>query len=139
MPFTTNQGVRIHYEVVGGGPPLVLHHGFAGCIEDWHDFGYAAPLARHNQLIILDARGCGASDKPHDPAAYDPATRSGDVAAVLDDLGIVKADYFGNSYGGALAWALAKHIPERIASLIIHAAQPDAGNLQGFRDALAIV
>jgi pimeloyl-ACP methyl ester carboxylesterase len=42
----------------------------AACIEDWRDFGLAAPLARHNRLIILDARGCGASDKPHDPAAY---------------------------------------------------------------------
>jgi pimeloyl-ACP methyl ester carboxylesterase len=137
MPFAVNNGVRIHYEVEGNGPPLVLHHGFAGCIDDWRDFGYAAPLARHNRLIIIDARGCGASDKPHDPAAYDPAIRSGDVAAVLDDVGFVKAHYFGNSYGGALAWALAKYIPERISSLIIHAAHPNANSGQGFRDALA--
>jgi pimeloyl-ACP methyl ester carboxylesterase len=136
MPFAVNRGVRIHYEVEGSGPPLVLHHGFAGCGEDWRDFGLAAPLARHNRLIILDARGCGASDKPQDPAAYDPAVRVSDIAAVLDDLSIAKTHYYGHSYGGWLAWALAKYMPERIASLVISGAHPYAANQLGFRDAL---
>lgn len=136
MPFAINRGVRIHYEVEGSGPPLVLHHGFGGCIEDWRDFGLSAPLARHNRLIILDSRGCGASDKPHEPAAYEPATRAGDVAAVLDDLGITKTHYYGHSYGGQLAWGLAKYIPERISSLIISGSHPYAASQQGARDVL---
>ena len=41
MPYVTNQGVRIHYEVEGQGPPLVLMTGFAGTLEDWRFFGYA--------------------------------------------------------------------------------------------------
>ena len=120
-------------EVEGRGPPLVLHHDFAGCVADWRDFGLAAPLARHSRLIILDSRGCGASDKPHDPAAYDPATRASDIAALLDDLGIVKTHYYGHSYGGTLAWSLAKYIPERIASLIISGSHPYAEKTYGFR------
>ena len=136
MPFVVNNGVRIHYETEGSGPPLVLHHGFAGCGEDWRDFGLAAPLACHNRLIILDARGCGESDKPRDPAAYDLVTRTRDICAVLDDLGIDKAHYYGHSYGGALAWGLARYVPERIASLIISGSHPYAVSQQGFRDFL---
>jgi pimeloyl-ACP methyl ester carboxylesterase len=136
MPFAVNKAVRIHYEVEGSGPPLVLHHGFAGCIEDWRDFGLAAPLARRNRLIILDSRGCGASDKPHDPAAYDLTDRAGDIAAVLDDLGIAKANYYGHSYGGLLGWALAKYIPGRIGALIISGSHPYAQSQHGVRDLL---
>src|SRR5581483_4298620 len=102
----------------------------------WRDFGLAAPLARHNRLIILDARGCGASDKPHDPAAYEPAVRAYDIAAVLDDLGIAKTNYYGHSYGGRTAWALAKYIPDRIASLIISGSHPYPASTYGFRDLL---
>ena len=137
MPIAVNRGVRIHYEVEGSGPPLVLHHGFAGGIEDWRDFGLATPLARHNRLIILDARGCGASDKPHDPAAYDTAIRASDIAAVLDDLGIDKTHYYGHSYGGRLAWALAKHTPERIASLVISGSHPYPESIYPFRELLS--
>ena len=66
------------------------------------------------QLILLDARGHGASDKPHDPAAYDLRLRVGDVTAVLDDLEIRRADYFGYSMGGWIGFGLAKHAPVRL-------------------------
>ena len=36
MSYAVNDGVRIHYEIVGSGPPLVLQHGFTQSIEDWH-------------------------------------------------------------------------------------------------------
>jgi pimeloyl-ACP methyl ester carboxylesterase len=75
MPNATNVGIRIHYEVVGSGPPLVLHHGSFASGADWRDLGYADVLKHENQLILIDARGHGASDKPHNPAAYDLALR----------------------------------------------------------------
>ena len=37
MPYATNDGVRIHYEVEGNGTPLVLHIGFLGSLEDWRE------------------------------------------------------------------------------------------------------
>lgn len=46
MPYVSNKGVRIHYEVEGEGPPLVLQHGSAGSLEDWHEFGYVEALKR---------------------------------------------------------------------------------------------
>jgi len=70
MPYADNQGIRIHYQVEGKGPPLMLQHGFTSNLKSWRQFGYVDALKHHYQLILLDARGHGASDKPHDPAAF---------------------------------------------------------------------
>ena len=134
MPVANNQGVRIHYETVGRGPALVLHHGTFGSGASWVDFGYVDALKEDHQLILLDARGHGESDKPHDSAAYDVAHRTSDVEAVLDDLSIRKADYFGYSLGGWTEFWLAKYAPHRFSSFIIGAAHPYAENMQPFRD-----
>jgi pimeloyl-ACP methyl ester carboxylesterase len=70
-------------------------------------------LKEHHQLILLDARGHGESDKPHDPAAYDVAHRSWDVQAVLDDLSILK------SLGGWTGFWLARYALHRCNSFIL--------------------
>ena len=71
MPFVNNKGTRIHYEVEGTGPPLVLQHGTLGSGKNWEEYGYTEILKLAHQLILVDARGHGASDKPYDPAAYE--------------------------------------------------------------------
>jgi pimeloyl-ACP methyl ester carboxylesterase len=76
------------------------------------------------RLILIDARGHGRSDKSHDPAAYDMRLRVGDVVAVLDDLGIDKAHYWGYSMGGRMGFGIAKYAPERASSLIIGGMHP---------------
>ena len=70
MSYAENNGVRIHYRVLGAGKPLVLHHGFTESIEDWLECGYVDALQSQHRLILIDARGHGRSDKPHDPSAY---------------------------------------------------------------------
>jgi pimeloyl-ACP methyl ester carboxylesterase len=137
MPYANNQGVRIHYEVEGAGPPLILHHGSFGSGEDWREFGYIDVLKHDHQLILIDARGHGASDKPHNPAAYDMALRVADVTSVLDDLQIRRAHFFGYSMGGWIGFGLAKHAPERFQSLILGGAHPYAETIQAFRDGLS--
>jgi len=137
MPYVTNRGIRIHYEVEGIGAPLVLHHGSFGSGADWHDLGYAAELTFQNRLILIDARGHGASDKPHDPAAYDMALRVSDVTSVLDDLQIERANFFGYSMGGWIGFGIAKHAPTRFRSLILGGAHPYAESFQWVRDALS--
>ena len=134
MPYANNEGVRIHYEVDGAGAPLVLHHGTSGSWEDWKDLGYVDLLKRDHHLILLDARGHGASDKPHDPDAYDLSVRVADVTAVLDDLQIRQAHYLGYSLGGWIGFGIAKYAPERFHSLILGGAHPYAENMQAFRD-----
>ena len=119
MPYADNDGIKIHYKVDGEGPPLVLQHGFGGSLEGWYDVGYVAALKDDYQLIMIDARGHGKSDKPHDRESYRLPLRVGDVNTVQDDLNIAKAHYFGYSMGSHIGWGIAKYAQERLGSLII--------------------
>jgi pimeloyl-ACP methyl ester carboxylesterase len=134
MPFANNRGVRIHYQTIGNGPPIVLQHGTFGSGPDWIDRGYVAALQSDYQVILVDARGHGSSDKPHEPAAYDMSLRASDVVSVLDDLGLPKADYMGYSMGGWIGFGLAQYAPARFSSFIIGAAHPYAESMQPYRD-----
>ena len=129
MPYANHQGIRIHYEVDGRGPPLVLQHGFTSSLKSWYMNGYVEALRPNYQLILVDARGHGGSDKPHDPAAYDLSLRAGDVVAVLDDLHLHTAYFWGYSMGGRIGFGLAKYAPERLAALIIGGMNPYARRL----------
>jgi pimeloyl-ACP methyl ester carboxylesterase len=128
MPYATNDGVRIYYEREGSGPPLVLHHGFTRSLEGWRDNGYTDALTRDYDLILMDARGHGRSDKPHDAAAYAAETRVGDVLAVLDDAGVQKAIFWGYSMGGRVGYAFARYAPERPNGLVIGGMHPYASD-----------
>jgi len=124
MPFANNEGIRIHYEVEGEGPPLVLQHGFAGSLETWRDGGYVEALKDNYQLVLMDARGRGASDKPHDPDAYSMQLMVSDVVAVVDDISIEKARYWGYSMGARIGWWAAVFAPERFRSLVLGGRTP---------------
>ena len=84
--YAVNKGVRIHYEIVSSGPPLVLQHGWANSLEYWRDFGYTEVLKKDYKLILIDARGHGKSDIPKNPEVYDTSFMAYDVIAVLDHL-----------------------------------------------------
>ena len=137
MPYASNHGVRIHYEVMGDGPPLVLQHGFYGSGEDWIEFGYTEALRQKYHLILVDARGHGDSDKPHDPEAYTLQNMAADVVAVLDDLHIDKSHYLGYSMGGWIGYGMAKYAPARLHALLIGGAQPYGRDFGGGRAILA--
>ncbi len=131
MPYVDNNGVKIHYHVEGDGPPLILQHGFTSSIRNWYANGYVEPLKESYRLILIDARGHGRSDKPHDPASYDAQVRVSDVTSVLDDLGVETAHFLGYSMGGRIGFSIAAYAPERVLSLIIGGMHPydRAGNI----------
>lgn len=133
MPYADNQGVRIHYQVEGDGPPLVLQHGFLQSIEDWHECDYVDALKRDYRLILVDARGHGASDKPHEPGAYPLENRVGDVVTVLDALAIQKAHFWGYSMGGWIGFGMAIFVPRRVDRIVIGGQHPYARSMEGFR------
>jgi pimeloyl-ACP methyl ester carboxylesterase len=118
MPFTARSGIRIHYEVMGIGPPMLLLHGQLGSGRAWRLAGYVDDLETDWQLVTIDARGHGRSDKPTDPKAYRVSSMVADVIAVLDDLTIRSAVAFGWSMGGDTALALAALAPERVQAVV---------------------
>jgi pimeloyl-ACP methyl ester carboxylesterase len=124
MPHVTNQGVRIHYQVTGEGPPLVLQHGYTQSGKSWQRAGYVDALQSHYQLILVDARGHGDSDKPHEPAAYELPLHVGDIVAVLDALRFRTVPFWGYSMGGWIGFGMAKYASERVQALIIGGQHP---------------
>lgn len=133
MPFVKNQDIRIFYEVIGQGQPLVLLHGFAGNSKDWKRNGYVKKLSDDYQLILIDERGHGLSDKPHDPAAYETKKRASDIVAVLEDLNLKKSHVWGYSMGGEVCFGLGKaafqilidtRFPKHVQSIALDLWQP---------------
>ena len=119
MPRVDNKGISIHYRVEGSGPPLVLGHGFSDSSDVWYERGYVAALKPNYRLVLIDARGHGQSDKPHDPPSYTLEKCASDIVAVLDDLGMKTATYWGYSLGGRMGFALARQAPDRVACFVI--------------------
>ena len=136
MSFADNRGVRIHYEVEGRGLPLVLHHGYSENLRTWYWKDFVKPLQDDYQLILIDIRGHGASDKPHESDAYGLEQYAMDVVAVLDVLELDQAHCFGYSLGGWIGFALAKHAPDRLLSLTIGGVSPYGSSLTVYRNIL---
>ena len=120
--FVDNNGVMIHYEVEeSSGPPVVMVHGMGGSTFDWRDPGYPDKLRGKVSLILIDSRGFGQSDKLPNPEDYTRRHKVSDVTAVLDDVGLDTAYYWGYSMGGSIGWACGMLAPERFRALIIGA------------------
>ncbi len=127
MPYVNNNGVRIYYEVEGQGPPLVLATGANVDLTVWRVSGFGDALRYDYKLVMFDARGHGRSDKPHEDSAYGrnmAVKMADDVIAVLDDLGIAKAHYYGYSMGALVGFRLATGHSERFYSFILGGGSP---------------
>jgi pimeloyl-ACP methyl ester carboxylesterase len=116
----------VYFEDEGGdGVPVVIHGGFLDSVADLRESNIAQGLPTGEfRRIHVDHRGLGASDKPHDPAAYAMELRVTDAVGVLDELSIDHAHFVGTSWGGRLGFGIGGHAPERVLSLIIGGQQP---------------
>jgi pimeloyl-ACP methyl ester carboxylesterase len=117
MPKINRDGVNIHYEVHGDGPPLILSHGFSSTSAMWQ--GQIEALSKQHKLVLWDMRGHGQSDYPEDPKAYSEALTVGDIAALLDEVGAKRAIVGGLSLGGYMSLAFYRAHPERVSALLI--------------------
>ncbi|WP_086822039.1 alpha/beta fold hydrolase [Streptomyces sp. NRRL B-24572] len=118
MPtFTTYDGTELAYRVQGEGEPLVCLAG--GPMRDARYLGNLGGLAAHRALVLLDARGTGASAEPADPGTYRCDRQVGDVEALRAHLGLERIDLLGHSAAGNLAILYAAAHPERIRSLVL--------------------
>jgi pimeloyl-ACP methyl ester carboxylesterase len=109
-------GVKIRFYVQGKGEPVVLIHGWLSSARiNWTLPGTSALLARDYQVIALDVRGHGQSDKPTTDEAYGPELVE-DIVRLLDQLKIKKAHIVGYSMGGIIAGNFIARHPDRALS-----------------------
>jgi pimeloyl-ACP methyl ester carboxylesterase len=127
MPFLDRNGVKIHYEDHGHGPPVLLSHGYSATCRMWD--GQVTALAPRHRIITWDMRGHGETDDLDDPAAYSEALTVEDMAALLRHCGIERAVIGGLSLGGYMSLAFHLTHPEMVRALILFDTGP------GFRNA----
>src|SRR5262245_5353636 len=115
-----HDGIDIAFLDEGEGEPVVLIHGFASTAAvNWVHPGWVTTLTRSGRrAIALDNRGHGASAKLYDPADYHSAKMAEDVRALLDHLGLGRADLIGYSMGARIAAFLALAEPARVRSVV---------------------
>lgn len=105
--FTSFDKVKIYYEVIGNGKPILLIHGFTGTGRDWKNKPLAdSLLANGFKIIIPDLRGNGFSDQPNIPAAYAQNAEAKDLIGLMKFLGIKNYDAIGYSRGSIILASL---------------------------------
>jgi pimeloyl-ACP methyl ester carboxylesterase len=107
--------VRLHAVIGGDGPPLLLIHGWPG---SWYYWRLVMPaLARDFEVIAVDQRGIGLSDKPED--GYDTGTLANDLVGLMDALGHERFSVVGVDTGMLIGYALAADHPDRVVRVAL--------------------
>ena len=107
--------LRQHAVIGGEGPPLLLVHGWP---QTWYQYRLVMPaLARDFEVIAVDQRGIGLSDKP--PDGYDIGTLAADMVALMDSLGHQRFALVGFDTGMFISYALAADHPDRLDRLVV--------------------
>lgn len=110
-------GARLHYEVRGAGPLLLLL-GAPMAAAEFAPLAHA--LAGDHTVVTADPRGVAGSPVEDPSENSTPERRADDVAAILDDLGAAHADVFGSSGGAVTGLALVARHPDRVRALVAH-------------------
>lgn len=113
--FVDVDGERIYFESTGDGDPVVLCHGLGGNHAAW--WRVVLGLSEHHRVITWDQRGFGNSTRR--TGRYGPDVAVGDLAALLDHLGLGRVQLVGQSMGGWVAMGLALRHPEHLRSLVL--------------------
>ncbi|MEV4355444.1 alpha/beta fold hydrolase [Nonomuraea sp. NPDC004186] len=113
-------GARLHVELAGDGPPLLLISGGGGDAGMYADV--VPLLARTYTVITYDRRGNSRSPFTHPDASITPATQADDAVAVLDHHGLERAYVFGNSGGAIIALEMVIRHPGRLLGAVVHEA-----------------
>jgi pimeloyl-ACP methyl ester carboxylesterase len=127
MPYASaSDGVKLYYEQVGRGAPIVFVHEFADDVRGWS--AQVKFFARRYRTIAFNARGYPPSDVPEDAEQYSQVRAADDIKAVLDHLGLAKGHVIGLSMGGYAALHFGLLYPERALSLTVGGAGYGSGS-----------
>src|SRR4051794_40882504 len=116
MPHASVAGRSVHYIRRGEGEPLLLIMGLAGHHLHWGE-PFLEALERHFDVIALDNRGMGHSQRADEP--FTLVDLADDAVGLLDELGIETAHVMGISMGGMIAQEVALRHPERVRTLTL--------------------
>ncbi len=121
-------GIRIHYNEIGTGDPIICIHGGGPGATSWSNFrGNVQDLALNNRLLLFDMPGWGRSDYPDDAVNHEwIAWMGGVLNDFMEALGIENADVIGNSMGGQATLGLALNHPSRIKHMVMIGSQPSS-------------
>lgn len=108
-------GTSIFVRSAGTGPAVVLLHGYGETGDMWVPM--AVDLARDHTVVVPDLRGLGLSSKPE--GGFDKKTQAGDVAGVLDELKIDRADLVTHDIGNMVGYAFAAQYPDRVPRFVL--------------------
>jgi 3-oxoadipate enol-lactonase len=108
-------GLDIHAEAQGEGPPIVLIHGLGATSNVWH--AQRTALSHNYRIIAYDRSGCGRSQKA--PAGYSIDAWADELAGLLDHLAIPSAVVVGHSLGSMIAQRFAAKHAGRAAALVL--------------------
>lgn len=124
MPPVTNtyyvhEGVKIHFKDIGAGRPVVFLHGFGTSLDTWRFI--VAPLKNEYRLVLLDLKGHGFSDRPHDEQ-YSVHAHARVVMGLIRYLELERVVLVGHSYGSVVALAVALETRNHMQGLVSGAA-----------------
>jgi pimeloyl-ACP methyl ester carboxylesterase len=118
MPFAkTDDGVKIHYEEIGSGAPIVFVHEFAADHRSWEM--QMRHFGQRYRCITYSARGYPPSDIPEKPTSYSQIRATDDILAVMSHLSIDKAHVVGLSMGGFATLHFGIRHPAHARSLVV--------------------
>jgi 3-oxoadipate enol-lactonase len=137
MPVIESQGCPINVQVEGpeNAPILILSNSLGTTLHMWD--GQVDPFTRHFRLVRFDRRGHGRSGCPQGPYSMEMLGR--DVLAIMDGLGIRKANWCGLSMGGMEGMWLGANAPERFERLVLANTSSYFADKQGWNDRLNLV
>lgn len=117
--YSEVNGIKMYYEIYGEGKPLVLIHGGGSTIQT--TFGRVIPmLAKHRQLIAIELQAHGRTNDREKELSFEQD--ADDVATLLKNLNISKADFFGFSNGGTTTLQIAIRHPNLVDRMIVASA-----------------
>ncbi len=113
-------GIATNYITAGEGPPLILIHGSGPGVTAFANWrGVIPDFAQHFTCYAPDTLGFGYTDFPDDIDGFSMERWVAHLVGFMDALGIAKAHFIGNSYGGALTLAIATRHPDRVAGIVL--------------------
>ena len=119
MPFFEKGNLRLYYEDVGEGEPIICNHGLSEDTTYWSETGVTAKLAEKYRVISIDMRAHGRTVVDGEPHGYDVETMAKDFDDLADFLGIKRFHLLSHATGGMVAVRYAMTRSDRLKSLML--------------------